>query len=234
MPASPIPIATRGPVVDADLSMAKMGSESHLARRGTCAEEKEVNRKMEARLSIGFDGPRTGIASWLASPSSMGTLDYVSPEATLVTAFVVKNPTAIVDEVLAVQQRSPAAAEKALADARQQTGIDVRNDLAASMGGEFSLSLDGPAFPVPSWKLVTEVYDPGRMQATLQKLVERYNQETVKTGGKPLRTSQEVVDGHTYYMIAGADPNPLTEAHYTFADGYLIAGPARAGGAALG
>ena len=26
-------------------------------------------------------------------------------------------------------------------------------------------------------------------------------------------------------MIAGGDPNPLTEAHYTFADGYLIAGP---------
>ena len=30
------------------------------------------------------------------------------------------------------------------------------------------------------------------------------------------------------YMIAAADPNPLTEAHYTFADGYLIAGPSRA------
>ena len=29
-------------------------------------------------------------------------------------------------------------------------------------------------------------------------------------------------------MIAGADPNPITEAHYTFADGYLIAGPTRA------
>ena len=29
-------------------------------------------------------------------------------------------------------------------------------------------------------------------------------------------------------MIAAADPNPLTEAHYTFADGYMIAGPTRA------
>ena len=28
-------------------------------------------------------------------------------------------------------------------------------------------------------------------------------------------------------MIAAADPNPLTEAHYTFAGGYLIAGPTR-------
>jgi len=29
-------------------------------------------------------------------------------------------------------------------------------------------------------------------------------------------------------MIAAAVPNPLTEVHYTFADGYLIAGPTRA------
>jgi hypothetical protein len=29
-------------------------------------------------------------------------------------------------------------------------------------------------------------------------------------------------------MLAAGDPNPLTEAHYTFDDGYLIAGPTRA------
>src|ERR1035441_5422141 len=54
-----------------------------------------------------------------------------------------------------------------------------------------------------------------------------YNRETAKSGGKPLRTAQEVADGRTYYMIAAAVPNPLTEAHYTFAGGYLIAGPTR-------
>ena len=162
----------------------------------------------------------------------MGALDYVSPEATLVTAFVVKNPAAIVDQTLALQQRSPAAAEKALADARRQTGFDVRNDLAASLGGEFAVALDGPAFPVPSWKLVAEVYDPARFQATVQKVVEAYNREAAGapsgSGDKPLRTSQEVADGRTWYMIAGGVPNPLTEAHYTFAGGYLIAGPTRA------
>jgi hypothetical protein len=136
----------------------------------------------------------------------------------------VKSPAAIVDEVLGLQP----AIGKALAGARQQAGIDIRNDLAAPLGGEFALALDGPAFPVPSWKLVIEVYDPNRFQATLQKLVEAHNRETAKSGGKPLRTSQETVNGRVYYMIAGADPNPLTEFHYTFADGYAIAGPSRA------
>ncbi len=134
------------------------------------AEQKEVNHQMEARATVGFDGPRTGIAAWLAEPSPMGALDYVSPDATLVTAFVVKNPAAIVDQTWRSQQRSPAAADKALADARQQTGFDVRSDLAASLGGEFAVALDGPAFPVPSWKLVAEVYDPARFEATVQKV----------------------------------------------------------------
>jgi ferric-dicitrate binding protein FerR (iron transport regulator) len=182
------------------------------------AEQKEVNHQMEARATVGFDGPRTGIAAWLAEPSPMGALDYVSPDATLVTAFVVKNPAAIVDETLALEQRSPAAADKALADARQQAGFDVRSDLAASLGGEFAVALDGPAFPVPSWKLVAEVYDPARFEATVQKVAEAYH----------LRSSQESADGRTWYTIAAAVPNPLTEAHYTFADGYLIAGPTRA------
>jgi hypothetical protein len=65
---------------------------------------------------------------------------------------------------------------------------------------------------------VAEVYDPSRFEATVQKVAKAYN----------LRTSQETADGHTFYMIAAAVPNPLTEAHYTFADGYLIAGPSRA------
>jgi hypothetical protein len=205
-----------------------MGEKSIAGVRYFIAEEKQVNKEMEARASLGFEGPRTGMAAWLANPAPMGALDYISPEATIVTSFVVKSPGTIVSELLTVQQRSPAAAEKALADAQIQTGIDIRKDLADALGGEFSLSLDGPAIPVPSWKLVTEVYDPVRIEATLEKFIDATNRDIVKGGGKPLRTGQETFEGRKYYMIAGADGSPLTEAHYTFADGYMIAGPTRA------
>ncbi len=220
-----------GLLLSADLS--KLGPHKELAAAGGAryfiAEEKEINHQMEARASLGFDGPRTGMAAWLADPSAMGTLDYVSPEATIVTAFVVKSPAAIVDGLVSLQNHNVAAsAEKSLSGLQQQAGVDIRNDFATALGSEFSLSLDGSAIPVPSWKLVTEVYDPGKMQAALQKFAEAYSRETVKAGNLPLRISQEVVDGRTYYMIAGGDGSPLTEAHYTFADGYMIAGPTRA------
>jgi hypothetical protein len=217
-----------GLLLCADLSRLGGNRQPLAGARYIIAEEKEVNSKLEARASVGFDGPRNGIASWLASPSPMGSLEYVSPDATLVAGFVTKNPVAIFDETLLLQQRSQADAQKTLAEVQQQTGIDVRNDLAMSLGSEFSVSLDGAAIPVPSWKLVIEVYDPARFQATLLKVVEAYNREAATRGGVPIRTSQEVAEGRTYYMIAWGNPNPLTEAHYTLADGYLIAAPSRA------
>ena len=213
-----------GLLLCADLTRMHPNAETS-SLRYFVAEQKDVEGQMETRAAMDFNGTRTGIASWLDEPSPMGSLDYFSPDATLVAAFVVKNPAAIIDQVAGIEQRSPAAARQALDELQQKAGFDVRKDVAATLGGEFAVALDGPAFPVPSWKLVAECYDPSRLQATLQKVVEAYNRQS---GHAPLRTSQETVDGRTYYMIAGSDPNPLTEAHYTFSDGYLIAGPTRA------
>jgi hypothetical protein len=192
------------------------------------AEQKPAGGRMVFSAALGFDGPRTGIAALLADPSPMGSLDYVSPDALAVLGFVVKDPGAIVDVVLSIPQGSLAAAQKSLADERQEKGFSVRDELAASLGGEFSFAVDGPLLPVPSWKLVSEVYDPGRFQATLQRFVDRHNQELAQTGKKPLRTAQESFEGRTYYTIAAVDSGPLMEAHYTFDRGYLIAGPTRA------
>ena len=82
--------------------------------------------------------------------------------------------------------------------------------------------------PVPSWKVVAEVYDPAAAQAALQKAVANYADDPANAGHKPLITAQETVDGRTFYTIAVPDAGPLLEFHYTFADGYLIAGPSRA------
>jgi len=216
-----------GLLICADLS--QHGEQQPIAgARYFIAEQKEAGNQMVASATLGFDGPRTGIAAALAAPSPMGSLDYVSPDATVLLAFVVNDPEAIVKQVLAVKQGSPQAAERALSDASQQTGFDVCHDFAASLGGEFALAMDGSIMPVPSWKLVTEVYDSQRFQSTLQKVVDHYNQDAVRAGQKPMRTGQETVDGRTYYMIGAANPSPLLEAHYAFDDGYLIAAPTRA------
>jgi len=174
------------------------------------AGQKQVGAHTETRAALKFEGPRTGMAAWLAPPSPMGALDYISSDATFVSAFAVKDPAAILGEV------------------STQFHVPENRGAAASLGGEVALALDGPAFPVPSWKLVAEVYDPVRFQAAVQQAVEQYDRDAAAQGGKPLRTVQDKVDGRIEYLIAAGDPNPLTEAHYTFTSGYLIAAPTRA------
>lgn len=167
----------------------------------------------EARFTVDFKGPRTGIAAWLAAPAPMGSLDYVSRDASAAAAAVVPNGAAIVDQL------------KMLAP--DELG-GVRDALAQSLGGEFAIALDGPVMPVPSWKLIAEVYDPAAAQAALQKAASTYTDDPKNPGHKPLTTAQETFEGRTYYTIAVPNAGPLLEFHYTFADGYLIAGPSRA------
>jgi len=178
------------------------------------AEQKETGQHIETRATIGFDGPRTGVTAWLAAPSPIGALDYVSPEATFVMAFAITSPAAILEQV---PEMLP-----------QRQGEEARREVAASLGGEFAFGLDGPPFPVPSWKLVAEVYDPARFQAGMDQFVREANREITGNGGKPLRTAQEQADGRTDYLIGAGEPNPLTQAYYTFSRGYLIAAPTRA------
>ena len=51
------------------------------------AGERQFGKGMEAELTLGFAGKRTGLAAWLANPGPMGSLDYISPDASVVGAF---------------------------------------------------------------------------------------------------------------------------------------------------
>jgi hypothetical protein len=207
-----------GFLVCANLNSAAAKESTHLANaQSVILNKTQVDGHMEARVSIAFDGPRAGIAGWLASPASMGALDYISPEASLAAAFVVPSGANIADQLKALSPEELAP---------------VRNALAASLGGEFAVAADGPLVPVPSWKVVAEVYDPVAAQAAIQQAVAKYAGDVTRyqepSNRKPLIAAQETVDGRTYYSLAVPDAGPLLEFHYTFADGYLIAGPSRA------
>ncbi len=61
--------------------------------------------------------------------------------------------------------------------ARGESELKIRfhQDLADTLGGEVTFALDGPILPTPSWKVVAEVRDPGRLQSTIQQLVTDVN-----------------------------------------------------------
>src|SRR6202041_2863919 len=59
--------------------------------------------------------------------------------------------------------------------AQSELGIDIRNDLAGNLGGEFLFALDGPVLPAPSGKAIIEVRDSARFETTLERLVQAVN-----------------------------------------------------------
>ena len=117
---------------------------------------------------------------------------------------------------------------KSMADAESKLGISVRDEVAGAFGSEFAIALDGPAFPIPSWKVVAEVYDPAGLQAALRSVIEVANRKAAEEGLAAIELIEESAGGRTYYTLRLPDGVPMKELHYTFTGGYLIAAPTRA------
>lgn len=187
----------------------------------------EVDGRADTRAALTFSQQRRGLASWLAAPASMGALTFISPDANLATAFIVRKPVDLLDDLLQVSPEMAAELEKL----RQEEGFDVREDLAAPLGGEVAMAVDGPLLPTPSWKLIAEVYDPARLQRTFEEAVQRINAELAKEGKGRLTLTQEQSGGHTFYTLSGqmtGEEQAKLSAHYVFEEGYFVAAPSRA------
>jgi hypothetical protein len=176
---------------------------------------------------LSFIGPRHGFASWLAAPAPLGGLDFVSRDAGAVISFVAKSPSQMLDDVFSVASIANPDFQTHFGQEESELGISFHKDLADTLGGEATLALDGPILPTPSWKLIAEVYDPGRLQSTIQRLVADANEHT-KNAEYHVTVEQEAVGGLTYYRLRFQDSNKAAEMDYTFVDGYLVMAPSRA------
>jgi hypothetical protein len=191
------------------------------------AERKGSGEQVQNHAQLTFVGQRHGLASWLAAPAPIGGLDFVSKDAGAVAAFISKNPADMLDDVLNIANSSDTNASANLARGESELKIQFHRDLADTLGGEVTIALDGPILPTPSWKIVAEVKDPGRLQSTIQQLVTDVN-DHVKGEHPGLALDQETANGLTFYTIRHLDATKPFEATYTFTDGYMIIGPSRA------
>lgn len=166
------------------------------------------NQPSDNRASVIFTKNRTGVASWLATPGPMGSLSFVSPDAGLAVSALLKNPKSIVDDLL----------NQMLSHGDSSLAV---SDIASAFGGEVTFALDGPLLPVPSWKIVAEVYDPSRIQSAFTRAAEAYNTQAERVGRTgELRLTQTDANGMTYYTFK-FDKLPW-EANWTYVDGYWV------------
>jgi len=179
--------------------------------------ERDGRTQFDAQAT--FDGARQGIAGWLGAPADMGVLDYVSPDASAASAFVVDDPRAAAAELL---DWFDAAAPELGDDPEAALGAEILAALAAPLGGEVAVALDGPVLPEPSLKLVAEVYDEAAMQAAIEQAVARIAAESSSHGGPEIGVETGALGGHAMWSLrldgAGGDPTAV----WLYDGGYLI------------
>lgn len=190
-------------------------------------ELKEKDGKPYNRAVVSYKQDQPGITSWLAAPGPMGALEFISPDANVVGAFVVQEPTAVVDDLLnTIKSADPESWQK-LQDFQNEQGINIRNDIAAPLGSEYAFAIDGPLLPTPSWKVVFQVDDQAHLQQTLETTVEKLNAELAKHNKQGLVWNRTEVGGRTFYELKSPEVS-LVALNYAYAYGYLIAAPSRA------
>jgi hypothetical protein len=187
-------------------------------------ERKAAGDDVHAQAMLSFKEAPRGIPSWLAAPAPMGSLDFLSPHAQIVAAGLMKTPSLIFDDLMAVAAADGPKARRELRELETKLNLRLRDDVADALGGEVALALDGPLLPTPAWKLIVEVYDPARLQASLGTLVQRANDEALRAGHAGLSLEAEQSGDDTYYALRGLP----VELHYAYAGGYLVAAPSRA------
>lgn len=190
------------------------------------AERKHRTDRTDNSVLLSFDRPRRGVASWLAAPAPMGSLQYVSDRVTAVGAFAMKEPDAVVEELFGILEGIEPSALDHVREFEREKGVDIRRDFAAPLGGEFAFALDGPLVPIPSWKLVMEVYDPAALQRSMAFLVDEMNAAMRDAGAKGLALESFNLRGSEAWKLTSLDTGlGMT---WTYDNGYMIAVPSRA------
>lgn len=216
-------LAAEGDLDDPDLQATGFADLQHVV-----IERHRDDDQTRTRALVAFSGPRRGVASWLAAPAPMGTLDYVSSNAVMMSAFVIRDPASLLEELMSSNAKIEQGAADVFSEASSKLGVDLRRDVIDALGGEIAFAVDGPLVPEPAWKVIVEVYDSTGLQAAIETLVERAAAEMQGEGATVTLTPGEL-RGHPAYDVAVTGPNGGgVEISYLYADGYLIAAPSRA------
>lgn len=194
-------------------------------------EHKDVPGEPSSEVELSFNGKRRGIASWLATPAKLGSLDFVAPDATLAVSILLKDPAQILDDFAAFN--GPGGPLSAIDSMQEQFKINVRNDVLRQLTGEITLELDGSFIPTPGevaqeplWKIMLGVRDAEGLQKTFDRLATVLNSMSPDGQGPTLKRRE--AGRLPYYSLSIPSPQKTMEIDLAFSDGYMLAASTRA------
>jgi hypothetical protein len=175
-------------------------------------EHKTVDGQAGSQMELTFTSPRHGVASWLAAPGPLGSLDFLSPKAVIAGAVRLKDPALIFVDLKDIATAQNPNALAALAQMEQGLKVSLRDDLLSRLSGEIGYEADNVPSTKPAWRAILKVNDPDRLQATLNTLLATMH----------VNAQQSENGGVTYHALQIPSAQKTTEISYAFVDGYWI------------
>jgi hypothetical protein len=176
----------------------------------------------ENEITFAFEGPRSGMASWLADAGSGGAAEYL-PADVLAAGYVsTREPLQLFEEFAAQITRTEPDFQHGLATLDEKLGAGFVQNLTAAWGTESALALTGFSTSGPTWIMASLVNNPPVIDSSLQRLVEVFNAELgPDEQSKRIVFEQEIANGRTWSTIKpGGIPLSLT---WTYDRGYMVA-----------
>lgn len=180
----------------------------------------------DTEATLSFEGSRVGMASWLAAPGSAGSAEYVSDQAVVVASGSTRNPRQAFDELLSIAGEGSEFANH-IREFETKTAVSIADDIASSLGTDFTFSIEQPSLPAPGWVAVFEVINPGALDDAARRLVDAYNTELgPEHADRTMSLTQETVNGRSWNIVGSA--NSPIKLSWTYDRGYMIASTDRA------
>jgi|GEM_PF-120497 len=188
------------------------------------SENKISGGRSVNKMELTFNGPRRGVASWIAGAAPMGGLDFISGNAAMAGDLMLKDPTQIFDDLREIMGKNAFAT---LPQMEAQLNVNLKDDLLSKLGGEIAFEVQAPPTMVPgdgaaqaatpqgagAFKVILRVRDPDGLQQTLQRLLVM----------APMHSGKREEDGVTFNTLISPGPaGKTTEINYFFMDGYLV------------
>jgi hypothetical protein len=181
----------------------------------------------ENEVTFAFQGPRTGMASWLADAGSGGAAEYIPADALLAGYVSTREPLQMFEELTAQITRSEPEFASGLSTLDEKLGAGFVQGLTAAVGTEAALALTGFSTNGPAWVMASVANDPSVIDSSLLNLVGAFNAElAADEQGERIAFTQEVAGGRTWHTLKpGSLPLGVT---WTYDAGYMIAASDRA------
>ena len=181
----------------------------------------------ENEVTFGFQGQRTGMASWLADSGSGGAAEYLPADALLAGYVSTREPLQMFEELTAQITSSEPDFANGLATLDEKLGAGFVQNLTAAVGTEAALALTGFSASGPTWVMASVANNAAVIDSSLLKLVEAFNAELgPDQQSKRILFEQESAGGRTWNTVKpGGLPLGIT---WTYDAGYMVAASDRA------